>query len=225
MLVFTLATAIVAAASSSRTTADTSGGWTALPVTSPPPAAVAQAADTAGAPPAGAPPAGAPLPPTAVPAGPRVPDDTTTPRRHRAIEYSDAYATRLTIHRIGSYAMLPLFAGEYWLGERLLSDHPQPGWVKGAHVGTAFGLGALFTVNTVTGVWNLYDARHDPSARARRYIHSALLLAADAGFAYTGAVAGDAQHSIAGRTRHKNAALVSMGISTVGTAMMWLWKK
>ncbi|HEY0779255.1 MAG TPA: hypothetical protein VGD56_14910, partial [Gemmatirosa sp.] len=158
-------------------------------------------------------------------ARPATPTPADSTRRPRAIEYSDAYATRLTIHRVGSYAMLPLFAGEYWLGNRLLSSNPQPGWVKGAHVGTAAGLGALFAVNTVTGLWNLYDARHDPSDRTRRYLHSALLLAADAGFAYTGAVAGDAEHSAAGRARHKNAALVSMGVSTVGTAMMWLWRK
>ncbi len=153
------------------------------------------------------------------------PADTGAPRRPRAIEYSDAYARRLAIHRVGSYAMLPLFAGEYYLGNRLLSPDRQPGWVNGAHVGTAFGLGALFTVNTVTGLWNLYDARHDPSDRTRRYLHSALLLASDAGFAYTGAIGGAAHDSQVGRTRHKNAALVSMGLSTVGTAMMWLWKK
>lgn len=164
---------------------------------------------------------------TAAAAAPDAParPDHAQPPRPRAIEYSDAYATRLTIHRIGSYTMLPLFAGEYWLGERLLSDNRQPGWVKPSHVGVAVGLGALFTVNTVTGLWNLYDARHDPSDRTRRYLHSALLLAADAGFAYTGAIAGDAEHSAAGRARHKHAALVSMGVSTVGTAMMWLWKK
>lgn len=159
------------------------------------------------------------------PAGLATPASDTTRRRPRAVEYSDAYATRLAIHRVGSYAMLPLFAGEYVLGNRLLSSNAQPGWVKGAHVGTAAGLGALFAVNTVTGLWNLYDARHDDADRTRRYLHSALLLAADAGFAYTGAVAGDAEHSAAGRARHKNAALVSMGVSTIGTAMMWLWRK
>ena len=39
--------------------------------------------------------------------------DTPRVRRH-AIAYSDAYNTRLTIHRIGSYTMLPLFAGEWF---------------------------------------------------------------------------------------------------------------
>ncbi|HEY0780553.1 MAG TPA: hypothetical protein VGD56_21530 [Gemmatirosa sp.] len=166
--------------------------------------------------------AAAPPPDSAVAVARATPD---TARRPRAIEYSDAYATRLAIHRVASYTMLPLFAGEYWLGERLLSPNPQPGWVKGAHVGTAFGLAGLFTINTVTGLWNLYDSRHDTDDRTRKYLHTALLLASDAGFAYTGSIAGQAHNSSVGRTRHRNAALVSMGLSTAGTAMMWLWKK
>ncbi len=151
--------------------------------------------------------------------------DTTPRRRPRAIEYSDWYARRLTIHRIGSYTMLPLFAGEYVLGERLMSPNRQAGWVRGAHGGVALGLGALFTVNTVTGLWNLYDSRHDSDDRTRKWLHSALLLASDAGFAYTGAIGGQGRNSSAARTRHRNAAIVSMGLSTAGTAMMWLWKK
>ena len=149
----------------------------------------------------------------------------STPRRPRAIAYSDAYTTRLTIHRIGSYAMLPLFAAEYALGDRLMNGtSTPPRWVKPTHVGVAVGLGALFATSTVTGVWNLWDSRHDPSGRTRRLVHSALLLAADAGFAYTGLLGDDATHSLDGRRRHRNAALTSIGISTVGTAMMWLWR-
>ena len=152
-----------------------------------------------------------------------VADTDSVRRRPRAIEYSDAYATRLTIHRIGSYAMLPLFASEWVLGDRLMQQN-HADWVKPAHVVVATGLGALFTVNTVTGVWNLVESRNDPAGRTRRLLHSALMIAADAGFVYTGTTASDANESPDDRTRHKNAALVSMGISTVGTAMMWLWK-
>lgn len=168
--------------------------------------------------------------------------DSVRPRP-RAIEYSDAYATRVRIHRIGSYAMLPIFASEWVLGERLMQQN-HADWVKPAHVIVATGLGALFVVNTATGVWNLVESRKDPAGRARRLLHSVLMIAADAGFAYTGMIAGDddedesfddrfrlsvanasgARESSDDRTRHKNAALVSMGISTVGTAMMWLWK-
>jgi hypothetical protein len=146
--------------------------------------------------------------------------------RARAIEYSDAYATRLTIHRIGSYAVLPLFAAQYYLGDRLINGGDVPGWVKPAHGVAAGAIGALFAVNTVTGIWNLYDSRKDPSGRARRYLHTALMLSADAGFAYTGLVtAGEASEGDDDDSNtHRNAALVSIGLATAGTLMMWLWK-
>lgn len=147
--------------------------------------------------------------------------DSTRPRP-KAIEYSDAYGTRLRIHRIGSYVMLPLFASEYILGDRLMQQN-HADWLKPAHGVVAGGLGILFAVNTVTGVWNLVESRKDPEGRTRRLLHSALMIAADAGFAYTGLIAGDAKESEEGRSRHKNAALVSMGLSTAGTLMMWLW--
>lgn len=147
--------------------------------------------------------------------------DSTRPRP-RAIEYSDAYETRLEIHRIGSYVMLPLFASEWIIGDRLLQQN-HADWLKPAHSVVAGGLGILFAVNTVTGVWNLAESRKDPEGRTRRLLHSALMIAADAGFAYTGMIAGDADESEGNRTRHKNAALVSMGISTAGTLMMWFW--
>lgn len=153
------------------------------------------------------------------------PTDTIRPRRRpRAIEYSDWYARRLTIHRIGSYTMIPLFAAEYALGQRLLSTSPQPTWVRPTHIGVAVGTAALFGVNTITGAWNLWDSRHDENGRTRRIVHTALMLASEAGFAYTGAIAGDARESFDAAHRHKNAALASMGISIAGTGMMWFWK-
>lgn len=146
----------------------------------------------------------------------------TVRRRPKPIEYSDAYATRLTIHRIGSYTMLPLFAGEYALGQRLMNGN-YASWVRPAHGAVALGLGALFTVNTVTGAWNLWEGRSDPAGRTRRFLHSALMIASDAGFAVTGAM-GSQSASPADRQRHRNWAIGSMGIATLGTAMMWLWK-
>ena len=74
-------------------------------------------------------------------------------------------------------------------------------------------------------------ARH--SDRTRRILHSALMLASDAGFALAaGAAEGDDDgEGEGGRERgsddnntHKTIALTSIGISTVGTVMMWLWK-
>ena len=158
-------------------------------------------------------------------------------QQRQAIEYSDAYYTRLTIHRIASYTMLPLFAGEYVLGKRLLDGGNVASWVRPWHGNLAAGIGVLFAVNTVTGVWNLWEGRKEPEGRARRFLHSALMLAADAGFLYTASLAGENEGGEFGEggggaafesggdsIRHRNAALVSIGFSTVSTLMMWFWK-
>lgn len=148
----------------------------------------------------------------------------TQPRRRHAVEYSDWYARRLTIHRIGSYTMLPLFGAEYVLGNQLIHGNTSSG-MKPAHVAVATGIGALFTVNTVTGVWNLWDSRGDPAGRTRRTLHAITMLAADAGFVWTGAIADGANESNANARRHRNVAFGSIGVATLGTAMMWLWKE
>ena len=144
--------------------------------------------------------------------------------RPRAVEYSDWYGRRLTIHRYGSYAMLPLFAAEFALGDRLLNGTNNPTWMRPTHAAVAGGLGTLFLTNTVTGVWNLYDSREDPAGRTRRVIHSALLLWSDAGFAWAGYLAMDARHSMVAARRHRQVALGSMALSTVGSALMWFWR-
>jgi hypothetical protein len=144
--------------------------------------------------------------------------------RPRSVEHSAGYYTRLKIHRIGSYTMLPLFAGEYLLGQRLLDATAVPRWVKPAHTGVALAIGALFASNTVTGAWNFWESRHEPVGRTRRLVHSVLMLAADAGFVYTGAIAQSARRSQDGANRHRNAAIVSMSAATAGTLIMWFWK-
>jgi hypothetical protein len=149
--------------------------------------------------------------------------DTQPRRRARAIEYSDWYYRRLQVHRWGSWIEFPLFAGEYWLGNKLISHSETPAsWVKPTHETVAGALGVLFGLNTVTGVWNLYESRHDTDQRALVWTHSALMLAADAGFGITGLIADDAGHTTAGANRHRNAALTSMGIATAGTLLMWI---
>jgi len=40
-------------------------------------------------------------------------------------------------------------------------------------------------LNSVTGVWNLWESRHQPAGRTRRTLHGLLMLAADAGFGAT----------------------------------------
>jgi hypothetical protein len=152
------------------------------------------------------------------------PADTVRPHRPRAVEYSDWYARRLAVHRVASYTMLPLFVAEYALGQRLMSTSPQPTWIRPTHIGVAYATAALFGVNTLTGAWNLWDARHDESGRTRRVVHTALMLASEAGFAYTGSIANQARTSLDGANRHRNAAIASMGLSVVGSGMMVFWK-
>jgi hypothetical protein len=160
------------------------------------------------------------------------PTDTPVVQRPRAIEYSDLYYTRLTIHRWGSYAMIPLFAAEYSLGQNLMQDASPATWMKPAHGVVAGGIGVLFGVNTITGVWNLWESRDDPSGRTRRIVHSVMMLASDAGFLATGLLAPERDHngftnynSYQNRVRvHRNVAIGSIALSTIGGGMMWFWK-
>ena len=164
-----------------------------------------------------------------VSAGVVAPLDTPIVRRRHAIQYSDQYYTRLTIHRYGSYVMLPLFGAEYALGQNLINDASPASWLKPAHFGVALGIGALFTVNTVTGAMNLWESRDDPANRTLRITHTVLMLASDAGFMITGAVT-PSHHSTdfariqSQRNTHRNWAIGSMALSTVGTGLMWFVK-
>jgi hypothetical protein len=175
-------------------------------------------------------------------AGTTAPADTAPPKakRPRAIEYSDWYYRRLTMHRIGSYVEFPLFAAEYILGENLLRDQQQLGFVPPgrqqdshrvppslltAHTLVAGGLGVLFGFNTITGGWNLWEARKEPVGRTRRIVHTVLMLAADAGFAATGAAGGGAKHSQSNADTHRGLAEASMGVAGAGTIMMWIWNR
>lgn len=165
------------------------------------------------------------------------PADTEPPRRRpRAVEYSEAYGRRLTLHRWGSYAMVPLFAAQYVLGDRLLGqkadafagrrDGPPSASLRRTHRTVAGGIGLLFVANTVTGVWNLVEARRDPDGRALRTVHALTLLAADAGFVATGVMGSRAVDESPREARaHRNVALASMGVAAVGAGMMWVFNR
>lgn len=151
------------------------------------------------------------------------PSDTVR-RRPRPVQYSEWYARRLEVHRIGSYVMLPLFGTEVVLGQQLLNGSALPhSATANAHVLVASGIAVLFTVNTVTGLWNLWDSRSDPAGRTRRTIHSLVMLGSDAGFLWTGAIGGRAKRSNDNARYHRNIALGSISAATAGTLMMWLW--
>jgi len=151
-------------------------------------------------------------------------DTTQATRRPRAIEYSEAYHTRLKIHQIGAYLMIPLFIGEYVLGEKLITSTNRSSGLKTAHSAVAAGVGVVFVANTVTGAWNFWDARKDPNGRARRDVHSAIMLASDVGFLLTAASAGNANHSLSQARTHRTFAISSIALSAIGSGMMWLWK-
>ena len=146
----------------------------------------------------------------------------TQPKRRHAVEYSDWYYRRLQVHRWGSWLELPVFGTEFWLGQKLINDVQLASWVKPTHSGVAGVLGGLFAINTITGVWNLYDSRNDTEDRALVWTHSALMLASDAGFVITGALGGNAKHSGSDRNLHRNVAIASMSLATAGTLLMWI---
>lgn len=160
--------------------------------------------------------------------------DDTLPARRRpvAIEYSDWYNRRLRIHQVSSWAMLPLFAVQYKAGQELLDKGHDgaPEWARDWHGPLAGATGVLFGVNTVTGLWNLYDARKDPKARKWRTAHAILMLVADAGFAAAPAFAEDEggegdRYRVGGNDgsriqTHKRIAVTSMGIAAVSWIMM-----
>jgi hypothetical protein len=148
------------------------------------------------------------------------------PRRAVPFEYSEAYKVRAKIHKISSYATLPLFVANYFVGQDLY-NHPGDESKKGLHGGLVAATGVLFGINTVTGVWNLYEGRKDPTHRTKRMTHGILMLIADAGFLATAMLAPDDEHegsgapiSTNGRSTHRTVALTSMGIATVSYLIM-----
>jgi hypothetical protein len=135
---------------------------------------------------------------------------------------SEWYSRRLTIHRYGSYATIPVFAAQYLAGKQLYDkSRDAPDWAKTTHRVGATALAGIFTVNTVTGVWNLWDSRAAPQGRALRYAHAVLMLTADAGFTYAGAkLSNEAEMSADKRKLHRSIALSSIGATAFSGVMM-----
>ena len=159
----------------------------------------------------------------------RATPDSEPAQRRRAVEHSDWYYRRLTIHKATSFATVPLYVTEYILGDKLF-DGDAGSSTKSAHQAVATGIGVLFGVNTVTGVWNLWETRHEPAGKARRITHAVLMLASEGGFVATAALAPEGESGEFGedddgnRDTHRNVALGSMGVSLVSYLMMYLWK-
>lgn len=135
------------------------------------------------------------------------------------VEYSQAYYTRLTIHRWGSYAMLPLFAAQYYVGSQLYSGNGGD-WAEDLHPMLAWGVGGLFASNTITGAWNLWEGRKDPQDRKRKVAHAVLMMAADAGFLTTAILGDEVEDTGSGRATHRAVAIGSMAVATTGWLLM-----
>jgi hypothetical protein len=153
--------------------------------------------------------------------------DTGQSPRPRAVEYSNFYTLRATIHRDASYATLPLFVAEYAIGRSLYNKAPDStsSSLRSAHGVVAAGIEGLFALNTVTGTWNLWDARKDPAGRTRRYVHSALMFLSQAGFVATAVLTPDNDTlDQSRRNLHRTVAIASMSTALAGYLMMIFWK-
>ena len=152
------------------------------------------------------------------------PGDTVR-RRPRAIEVSDWYERRLRIHRYGAYATYPLFALTAVAGTQLYDD-PRNGapWARNSMRYGATALATVFTSNTVTGLWNLWDSRSVPQGRTPRVLHTLLMIASDAGFSYAGSrLAEQAENSVDKRREHRTWAYGSMATALTGIAIIKYW--
>ena len=154
-----------------------------------------------------------------------VPSDTPPPVPHRqrvkAVEVSDWYNRRLTLHRRLAYATLPVFAFQWAAGEQIWQKGTgAPTWARTGHRVGATTLAGIFTANTVTGLWNLWDSRQAPQGRAMRTMHAITMLVADAGFTWAGAkLSNQAETDLNARALHKKVALTCMAL-TVGSGVI-----
>lgn len=158
---------------------------------------------------------------TAARAAASEPEQASAAPRVAAVEYSDAYRTRAKIHKYASVAMLPLVGTELLLGQSLYSSGGDS--KRNAHIAVGTGIGALFAVNTVTGAWNLWEARKDPNGRKRRLAHGLLMMAADAGFFATAATGPEREEFSrfeGSKSTHRAIAITSIGLATTGYLIM-----
>jgi uncharacterized BrkB/YihY/UPF0761 family membrane protein len=145
-----------------------------------------------------------------------------------AVEYSDAYYTRAKIHKYASFATLPLFATELALGQTIYNDpNANTSAAKGAHIAVGTAITGLFAVNTVTGVWNMWESRHEPSHHKLKLVHGILMLGADAGFLATFASGPNGRGATIDTEKqtHRTIALTSIGLATGSYLLMLFGNK
>jgi hypothetical protein len=147
------------------------------------------------------------------------------PTHPGATTYSNGYEVRLKIHKYSSWATLPLFGTEFALGQSLYNK-PETGAKRTAHGIVGTGIVGLFGLNTFTGVWNLWEGRHDTDGRTTRIIHSVLMLASDGGILAATATGPHMRNGIitnpSDKSLHRDIAVASIGVGTVGYLLMLL---
>ena len=150
---------------------------------------------------------------------------TTTPNR-KSVGFSKGFSTRRKIHKYASIATLPLLVAESIVGQKLL-DGDRSDSLRSAHSGLAAGMGVLFGVETVTGVWNMMEARKYPGNK-KRLFHGILMLAADAGFFATAVTApgddDDDDERGHGASTHKALAYATIGSAAFSYIYMLIAK-
>lgn len=154
-------------------------------------------------------------------------DSTTTRPRPKVVVLSDWYYRRLLVHRVVAYATIPVFALQWAAGDQLYrKGSDAPTWAKSMHRAGATTLAGMFTVNTVTGLWNLWDSRSVPQNRALRTVHALTMLAADGAFTYAGVkLSEEAETSTSKRQLHRTIALSAMGVTVLSGLAMKIWNR
>jgi hypothetical protein len=142
--------------------------------------------------------------------------------RPRAVEVGDWYARRLTLHRRTAYAIIPMFGFQALAGKQIWDKgNLAPAWARNGHRAGATAIAGAFTINVVTGVWNLWESRAASEGRGRRYLHALSMMTATAGFTYAGAyLSNEAETSLEARKQHRIVALSSIGLTAVSGIMM-----
>ena len=136
--------------------------------------------------------------------------------------------TRAKIHRIASWATLPLAGTEAILGENVFNDPQGQSSYRGAHIAVGTAITGLFVAQTATGLWNLVDSWKDPNHKTLRRLHSIMMLGADAGFV---AVYGTAPggHNLVNfdqqKSTHRTVVFTSMGVATASYLLMLFGNK
>jgi hypothetical protein len=94
---------------------------------------------------------------------------------------------------------------------------------RNAHIAVGSAITGLFAVNTVTGVWNMWESRSDPNHRTLKMLHGILMLGADAGFVATFATGPGGRNNVnfdSNKQTHRTLALTSIGVATGSYLMM-----